>query len=66
MNHFEGTIIWAVFALPFIVVSICIIAMCGICLPLFPALLMAVTMTGFGIMEFTWELRDYRDSTGRV
>lgn len=66
MNHFEGTIICAVFALPFIVVSIYIIAMCGICWALIPSMLMSVTMTGVGIIEFVWELRDFRDSTGRV
>lgn len=66
MNYFEGTIICAVFALPFIVASICIIVMNGFILPIIPALLMAVALTMAGIMEFVWELRDYRNSTGRV
>lgn len=66
MNHFEGTIICAVFALPFIAVTICIILMHGLCLPLIPAILMAVTLTAVGLMVFMDELRDYRNSTERV
>lgn len=66
MNHFEGTIICAVFALPFIAATICIIVMHGLCLPLIPAILTAVALTAAGLIVFMDELRDYRNSTGRV